>query len=269
MPSKRSNRPSKKKTPPSGHPGQPSKAEKREAARQKAAAMREAEEKRARRRRTAIAGVTGVVVVALVVAVGLVIQSVRADRPDPNAVPQNTIDGAVVVGTETAPVTLDVYLDYQCPACRAFEAANASLLDELASEGDVAVRYFPIAILDSRLPGDASARAAGAAGCVADSSPDSFPAFNEALFVNQPEEGEGLSDDDLVRFARDAGAADEVEACITEGRYTGWAETVTSQAGVRGTPTVRVSGPGTDGPVDVEQWQSPDLLRAAVDGARG
>ncbi|ROP43363.1 DsbA family protein [Pseudokineococcus lusitanus] len=230
----------------SGDPRKPSKAERddrrREDARTKARAMREQQERAARRRRLGL--VTGGVIAAAAV-VTLVVVTVTSGGDDdaPVAVPASaTSDGGFVTGDPAAPVQVGVYLDYQCPFCAEFEAANAGYLQQARESGDVAVTIYPLDIL-SRL-GDYSTRAGSAAACVAEEAPDALVAFNDTLFAEQPAEGEGgLPDDRLVEIADEVGAG-AASGCITDGTYREWVTQATAARDERvtGTPTVLVDG---------------------------
>jgi protein-disulfide isomerase len=169
-----------------------------------------------------------------------------------SAVPANVVHGDIVTGSADAPHTVSIYLDSQCPACRAFETQNGAWLEGLRDAGKIRLELKPIAILDRFSSTQYSTRAANAAACVADSSPEAYTAFNDELFAQQPPENSaGLPDDKLVEIARDAGAAPAVEQCITDGTFTGWVARTTdaaSRSGVQGTPTVLVDGHVVDNP---------------------
>lgn len=264
--------PDQPKTP---HRSQPqTKTARRDAARETSRRMREEAERKQKRTRTLVISATAVVIVALIVVVALVVNAARPEPADPTAVPANTLDGGIPTGESTAPVTVEVYLDYQCPVCQQFEATNADYLDGLRADGKVQVVYKPIAILD-RLSGGTmySTRAASAAGCVAEADPSVFAAWNDAMFTEQPaENGTGLPDSRLVEIATTAGAPDSVSSCITGGSYEGWVTSSTEAAATAGyssTPTVLVSGPGTDGSVQPLEDRSLQGLTAAVTAAAG
>jgi protein-disulfide isomerase len=81
----------------------------------------------------------------------------------------------------------------------------------------------------------------GAAG------PTGFQTFHDLLYANQPDEsGSGLTDDQLIAYAAQAGASGPtVEQQIRDLTYGDWVKQVTDQAskdGVTGTPTVFVNG---------------------------
>jgi protein-disulfide isomerase len=245
-----------------------------------AAARRRIEEKRAaeaaararaeRRRRALVGGVVaGVLLVVAVLAV-VVVQSRRTSTSADAPVPKNTIDNgtAVAVGSPDAPVTVDLYEDFQCPNCKAFEDASGGTLAQLVAAGTVQAHYHGMAFLDTAENTKYSTRALNAAGAVVDAAgPDAFKTFHDLLFANQPPEGgTGLSDDQLVQYANQAGAGGAtVEQEIRNLAFGEWVKKVTDQAskdGVTGTPTVLVDGKKlTD--------LSPNGLSAAVTAAQG
>lgn len=216
-------------------------------ARERAAELRAADSRRRRRRSLIVQAsvVAGVAVLVLGVTV-----AVLAGRDDGvlGPPPGMTESGAVLLGETDAPVTVTVVEDFQCPACRAFEAAAGDLLASLEQDPDVAVEYRGIAFLDRASTTRYSSRALNASACVVAADRPSWPAFHETLFAQQPPEGgAGLDDDTLLRLAAEAGADDpDVAACIGEERYADWVEDTTSTAlgedGIGGTPTVLVNG---------------------------
>ncbi|WP_299038314.1 thioredoxin domain-containing protein [uncultured Pseudokineococcus sp.] len=239
-------------------PRKPTKAQRQADARTRARAMREQRERAERRRR---AGLVTAAALAAVAVVSVVVVAILAGGDDevPQAVPASFSEsGGFTVGDPGAPVAVSIYQDYQCPFCAQFEAANTDFLEERREAGDVAVTYYPLDLL--RRLGDYSERSASAAVCVAEEAPEQFPAFNDALFANQPQEGAGgLTDQQVAALAAEAGVPDEVESCITSGRYTDWVTQVTDARDerVEGTPTVLVD----DEVVPADQFQ------AAVDAA--
>jgi protein-disulfide isomerase len=246
---------------------------KREAARQRIAARRAAEAaaraSARHRQRTVVGGVVTVVVLVLALVVVFVVQSHRTSAVAGSAVPPGTTDGgyAVAVGATDAPVTVDVYEDFQCPVCRRFESSTGSTLDQLVADGTVQVRYHGMAFLDTSANDHYSTRALDAAAVVlAHAGADAYGTFHDLLFANQPAEGgRGLSDDQLIAYADQAGATgDAVAQGIREQTYADWTAQATEQAskdGVTATPTVLVDG---DRVTDL----SATGLTAAVNAAR-
>lgn len=207
-----------------------------------------------RRRRTVLGGAVAAVLVVVAVVVAIVVQSQRTATPDDAATPAGTVDGgtAVEVGAADAPVTLDVYEDFQCPMCASFEAEAGGTIQQLVDDGEVVVRYRPMAFLDRASSTGYSTRALNAAAVVLDrAGPEAFTRFHELLFTEQPAEGTaGLDDDRLVELAARAGATgDDVAEGIRDREFEDWTATVTdaaSRAGITGTPTVLVDGVALD-----------------------
>jgi len=184
--------------------------------------------------------------------------------------PPGTPRFVVPDGDPSAPATLTVYEDFQCPACRATEAYLRPTLDRLVDEGAVRVEYHPIAFLDNASTTDYSSRALGAAACVLDTAGDeAYLRMHDLLFLNQPPEGSaGLSDDQLAELAQQAGADRAAVAdCMEQGRFAGWVAAATEQAsqdGVTATPTLLVDGT----PLQLTQSQDPRVtLEQAVRSA--
>ncbi len=189
----------------------------------------------------ATSAVVAVVLFAAVVGVGIYF----AQRPADVVVPPNATAQGVVVGQPDAPVRIDLYVDFQCPACRQFEQRVGPTIDELVKSGTAKVAYHPVAFLDRFSSTRYSSRAAAASGCAA--AAGVFPRFAELLFAHQPPEGgDGLSDQRLIELGRQAGATGEDFAtCVRQERYAGWVAHITetaSRRGVNATPTVLVNG---------------------------
>ncbi|WP_147795486.1 thioredoxin domain-containing protein [Cellulomonas sp. Y8] len=283
-------------TTPSPGKGRPSKNERRDAAREQARALREQQAKRDRRNRFLGIGMLSVAVLALGgVLVWVLTQGggssdeALPDYPDTplsevadvpsTALPEGGIPvSASGVGGEVddSATRVDVYLDYMCPACGAFEETNGDNLIALASDGAATVVYHPIAILNRYSNGTGySTRAASAAALVADEAPDQFAAFNEQLFAGQPDEGtDGLTNAEIASIARDAGVSGSVADKISDGsaldRFGQWVTSATNDVtanpdlvneanGSFGTPTITV-----DGEIWTENWTDPNALLQAV-----
>jgi protein-disulfide isomerase len=248
-----------------------SKNERREAAREKAKELRAAQRKKDIRNRILLQGGIIVAVLAVVAIVAVIV--VSSIRPASNG-PANMASDGVVIGqglvaqpTEAlaagaepiataenpAVAQIRVYVDYLCPYCGQFENANTAQMESLIESGAATVEIHPIAILTGRSAGTQySLRAANAAACVADSAPESFWAFNSALFADQPAEGTaGLTDEELIALADAAGATD-VSECVEDRDFAGWVEAATDRAkagpipnsdldSVSSTPTILVN----------------------------
>jgi protein-disulfide isomerase len=260
----------------------PSKNQRRDEARQRAREFRVQQARSDRRRKFFTQ--SGIVLGILVIA-GLVGLSIYSAQPKPIVWPENMATDGIVLNqgmvAETSAALADgalplvptedpnllnitIYQDYLCPVCGQFDASNGATLADLVNSGAAKLSIHPISILNSKSAGTKySTRAANAAACVATQSPNSFWAFNQLLFANQPEEGSaGLSDDELAAYAADAGVSDAtvIADCIKKGTYEGWVDAQTKRAltgplpntdvpNVTGTPTVIVNGVQYNGSV--------------------
>jgi protein-disulfide isomerase len=254
--------------PAEGKPGSKKVAAQRRIAEKRAAeaAARAAAE---RRRRSIVAAVVAGVVVVVGLVIAVVVQSQRTSTAANAAVPAHTVDSGhvIVVGSTTAPVTVDLYEDLQCPNCKNFEDASGKTLAQLVAAGTVQAHYHPMAFLDNATNNRYSTRALNAAAAVEDAAgPTAFQKFHDLLYANQPPEtGTGLTDAQLIAYAHQAGAtAPKVDSEIKNLTFGDWVKTVTDQAskdGVTGTPTVKVKG-------KVLSDLSPAGLTAAVNAAK-
>jgi protein-disulfide isomerase len=221
----------------------------REAAREKARLNRMKQRRRDVATRGLVRGGIAVALVAVVVVVGLiVVQGARPAGPGPQnmasdgiligkdlaAVPTQALDpqqDPVPTESETAGVAhIRVYVDYLCTACKEFQDTNGAQMEGWLQSGAATVEVHPVAILTSKSQGY-SQRAANAAACVADSSPDDFWAFNSSLFQEQPaEQSTGLSDERITELAGQAGASSsDVAKCISDQRFQSWVNAATDR----------------------------------------
>lgn len=208
-------------------------------------------EQRRRERTRRLMLIGGVVVGLLIVVVGaFVVQSQRTTvGKTPDAVPRGLTGGyGVVVGRASAPTTLRIYEDFQCPICDQFEKATGSRLRAAVAAGKVKIDYRMVSFLDGASTNHYSSRALNAAAVVLDTSgKDTFMKFHQLLFDSQPAEGTaGPSNSQLVDLAVRAGASrSAVQSAIENDKYAQWVtntQGAMSQAGVNGTPTVFVNG---------------------------
>jgi protein-disulfide isomerase len=262
----------------------PSKNERRDAAREKARALREEQKKRERRNRFLIGGgiaLGAIAVIAIVVVV--IVMSIRPAGPGPANMATDGIKiGEGFVAETTAALAADeepkepsanpanvvdirIWVDYQCPVCGAFEAANSEQVRGWVEDGSVTWEVHPIAFLDPQSQGTKySSRSSNAAACVANYSPDNFFDFSELMFKNQPKEGTpGLDDDTIIGITEEAGVtnADDIAKCVKDQEFRNWVGDATQRAfagpipdsdiqAVSGTPTIIVNGVRYTGAID-------------------
>lgn len=202
-----------------------------------------------------LGAIGGVVIVGLLAAIVTVVvnsASKGSGKPaaaasGPLVVPGNlSSTGAMLVGPSTAPVTLEVYLDYMCPACGRFEKANNAEIDRLIKAGTVRLELRPISFLDKQSQGTRySTRAANAVATAVDKAPGSVWAFTTALYAHQPEEGStGLTNGQIADLARNIGVSEDVVGTFGAGIFEPWVDKATNDAfaaGVTGTPTIKIN----------------------------
>ena len=284
----------------------PTRNQARELAREKAREMRIAGSARDKRKRIFVQLGLGLAAVAVIGSLAAVILTqFQPAGPGPLnmqsdgikissgdiAVPTQALpsDASPVATPANAPDVADItlFVDYLCPICGQFEAANASAMDDLLSRGAATVEIHPIAILTNRSQGTQySLRAANAAACMANYYPNNFLTFHKSLFANQPDEGTpGLTDEQLIGLAQQAGAGPEISACINDQEFKDWVKASTERSisgdvainnldkkfhGVTGTPTIVINGkqynPSYD-PTLASPFNTEEFLRAVVTAA--
>lgn len=234
--------------------------------REKAAAARAAAnagEKRRERTVRIVGAVTVLVVVAGIIGVAVWARSadpsnqpVATVEPDPSApVPTGVLPSGdsrefgVPYGTGSADVpVLEIWEDFQCPACGAVEAANGSGIAQLAEEGKVQLIWRPTTFLDRNLGNDASNRAVAAWGCAIDEG--KAREYHDLLYANQPEEeGSGWTNEELIALGGQAGisgaALESFTTCVNDGTYRVWGANSTQvfyDSDIQGTPHAKLDG---------------------------
>lgn len=193
-----------------------------------------------------------------------------AQRAEGSGAPANVgADGAVRIGTPGAKVTVRAVNDLQCPACKAFMAANAGTLSDAAKSGTAVIEYHIIAFLDRASTTNYSSRAANASYCVANAGTANYQTWLATMFDRQPAEGgPGLPDSTLIDIARKAGYTDpSVATCITTREYDAFVQSRTKETlatGVAGTPAVYINNKKIDSP---KELLTPNGLAPAITAA--
>jgi protein-disulfide isomerase len=208
--------------------------------------------------------IVGIVVVVLfAIAVGFGVYHAQSQQNGGGATPPNATASGVPLGNPDAKAKVDIFIDFQCPVCRAYEAATGATINKLIADGSAQITYHPMAFLDGSSDTRYSSRASAASGCAA--ADKVFAPFAKLLYDNQPPEGgHGLPDSQLISYGQQAGAGPDFGKCVTDNTYAKWTAGLTdqaSQAGVNATPTVRVNGKDVD-------ISSPQALVAAVAAAK-
>ena len=195
-------------------------SEARKRARERIKEQREKEKRAAKRNRTLLVVGAAAAVVLLVVGIGYVILS--SDRGDgyEGELAEQTLqsDSSVVMAQEgaEAPV-VQVYADYQCPACRQFENLNGDTLEEKAAQGEAIVQYHPVSIFAQRPAPTSSNSLRGAVAARTAADHDVFVEYNDVLFENQPnQQEEGFAPSDLQEWFDGLNTTEEQQADFGE-----------------------------------------------------
>ncbi|GAB1645292.1 DsbA family protein [Krasilnikovia sp. MM14-A1259] len=238
-------------------------------------AKRIVEQQKARERRRKVTLWTSVAVVFLLVAAGLVGWAVSSNQQSADAgklvVPGVAVDHGTAFPVGSGPVVVDLYEDFMCPVCRAFESQSSAALRELAAKNEITLRYHPVAILDRASQGTQySSRSAGAAAAAAQGG--KFVEYHDVLYANQPaEDTPGLTDDKLIELGRTVGLTDATFTdAVKKKTYVPWAGKATdtfSARGYSGTPTVVVAGKQVTGPNN--GMPSTADVTKAIEAAKG
>lgn len=178
-------------------------------------------------------------------------------------IPQN----GMILGQESAKVTMLEFADLQCPVCKGYsEEVLPQVIENQVRSGEAKLDFRNYTIIGPESkPAGAAAIAAGEQGRGWN--------FVKLFYRNQGEEDSGyVSDEFLTAIAKAAGVPD-IARWNTERKSARILKEVadsTSQAeglGFTGTPSFAVEGPGTSGLEPLGTPGSAGALEAAIAGA--
>jgi protein-disulfide isomerase len=135
---------------------------------------------------------------------------------------------------------IEIYEDFQCPACARFESIVGEYIEDLINTKKAKVAYHPLSFL-----GPESQLAANAAGCAADEG--QFIQFHKLLYANQPTENSGAwSASYFTTLSLGLGiTSKEYDKCVNNNEYKDWVINVANEGAKRNinsTPTVFING---------------------------
>ena len=167
-------------------------------------------------------------------------------------------EGDPEIGSTTAPVTIFVYSDFQCPNCHQFATVVLPWLRTTwIPQGVVRV-----VMRDFAARGEDSVAAAAAAHCAGEQG--GYWKYYDVLFRRFGEGSAGYTEEALVENAVEAGLnAESLRDCIRSGRFRGLVEASTQSAqsqGFGGTPTYLINGRQVEGAIEVARWD--ELFKA-------
>jgi protein-disulfide isomerase len=210
------------------------------------------------------ATLVGVLIVVLV-AVNQLGNRVTGTLSDPGtAYPPALLDGATI-GTAEAPVTLEVYEDFQCPFCAQYSLSTEPVLvSRYVTPGTLRIVHHDIAILGRGGSEDESKLTATGATCA-----DREGLYWEyAHWVYNNQDGEnagGFRRERLTSIAEAAGLEPGAfSGCLDDASAIGEVATATTQAtnlGINSTPTLYVNG------TKINTTLSPDEIGAQIEAA--
>ncbi|MFD1937724.1 MULTISPECIES: DsbA family protein [Nonomuraea] len=253
-----------------------SKAQRQQSARDRIKAQRETEKKQEQRKRIATYISVGVVAAAAIGAGWLfAANQSQSEQASANLAPVTLqSDGTVAMGNAgvTAPV-IDIYEDFQCPACKQLEETSGTTFKNLAAEGKAKVVYHPLTIfppqMNRGITRGNSVRAGAAARCVTDGK--QWMAYHDKLFANQPDETvEGFKTAELVELGKEAGVtAPDFATCVTSQKhadaYVAASDKTIAANSLSGTPTVKLNGKKMD---QNTAFVPSELRQAVLDAAK-
>ncbi len=202
------------------------------------------------RRPAAILGYLGVAILGIVIGAGaLAVATGQLGGPSPSPSPTPAPSEAPAgnaVGRPDAPVTIEIWADYQCPYCRLEDFLFGGALErEYVMPGIARLVYRDFAFL-----GQESTDAAIAARCAGAQEPAAQMRYHDALYTFQQGENQGrFVRENLVQIAQIAGVPDATAfaACLDDPAVAAAVAAETTEGrsvGVASTPTMRLRGPG-------------------------
>jgi len=139
---------------------------------------------------------------------------------------------------------IEIYEDFQCPACARFESIAGEYIEELITTKKAKVAFHTLSFL-----GGESQIAANAAACSADAG--KFLQLHKTLMANQPSENSGAwTSSYFSTLGLGLGiSSPEYDKCVSDNKYMGWVKNVAEAGAARNinsTPTVFINGKEID-----------------------
>lgn len=188
--------------------------------------------------------VIGMVLLVVLAGAGAALANYRTNNSTAIPTLANKAVGGGIEFNSSAPVRLDMWEDFQCPSCKAFESANNAYINSLVKAEKIHAVYHPMSFI-----GPESALEARAAGCAADEG--KFLEYHTALYANQGTENSGIwSPEILTVIGKGLGIKSKsFENCVSSKKYDNWVRNIevdASKNNVNSTPTVMLNGKQMD-----------------------
>jgi protein-disulfide isomerase len=205
-------------------------------------------------RRFSPAQIASVSIVAVLAVVALIWIGNAASQPPVTTQPAPITQSGHTRGQASAPVVIEEWADFQCPACGQFaRSTEPALLANYVAKGQVAIVFHHMAFL-----GLESNWAAEAAECAGEQG--KFFEYHDKLYASQAGENRGaFSKDNLKRFGTEIGLAPPFAACVDSGRYAQAVRDDTKVGegrGVNATPTLFINGRKIEGAASFDQLKA-------------
>jgi len=173
------------------------------------------------------------------------------------------------MGDASAPVVVEVFEDFQCPACQRYSDTTEKSLVESGylEQGLVYYIFRQFPFIDDGSLSTESDQAANASMCASEQG--LFWEYHDELYANWNGENIGtFNDNRLITFAGNVGLdVDAFEQCFTENRYQADIDidmTMARTYGISGTPSLFVNGKQV-APGYVPSWEDLDqAIQAAL-----
>jgi protein-disulfide isomerase len=190
----------------------------------------------------------------------------QAPPPPPQKIQSISLDGAIALGKQDAPVTIVEFADFQCPFCkRHFDDSFAQIKQEYIDSGKVKYVYmnFPLDMHPNAMP------AANAAECANEQG--KFWEYHDKLFATQTEWENQESTNATATFKQYAASmglnAGQFNSCLDSNKYQSKIDKETqdgSSYGVSGTPAFYI-GNDKAGYTAVEGAQPYATFKQTID----
>jgi protein-disulfide isomerase len=212
----------------------------------------------AKARRKSSSNNIGIWIIGVAVTIVLVVVAAVALQSRPAAIsvaapdlPAEWLVGTTM-GNPDAPVTIQAWEDFVCPACRQWTSTiEPTLINDYIKTGKVKLEFhqFPLSI---HAPG--SDMAAQASLCASDQN--AFWAYHNRLFPAQDQGQAGFTIDALVRYADELGLDSRaLMECMSSQKYREAVTTSGNEAislGLNATPSIIVGGVHMNNPFDYQ-----------------
>jgi protein-disulfide isomerase len=168
------------------------------------------------------------------------------------------------LGSSSAPVVVEVFEDFQCPACARYsESIEPLIVNSYVTDGRVRYIFRHYPFIDDRVARKESDQAANASMCAADQG--RFWDYHDIVFANWNGENQGsFVDKRLVTFAESIGLdMDAFNQCFKENIFINEINAdiaLAEQYAVNATPSIYVNGVKVESP-------SADSIQQAIEQA--